>query len=107
MTRSDEIFSEIQRRLDADPGKAASLNAAFGFDLKGDGGGAYHIVLQDGRVDVGRGSPETPDITIAMATPDFFDLVSGKLDSAMAFMSGRLRITGDASLAMKLPVVLR
>jgi len=42
-----------------------------------------------------------------MAASDFLDLVDGKLDGTMAFMSGKLKVKGDMGLAMKLQNVLR
>lgn len=102
-----DVFTEIQSRLEADPSKAANLNAIYAFDLSGDEGGQYHIVLKDGKGEAGAGAPENPNITISMKDSDFVDLAMGKLDGTMAFMSGKLKIKGDMGLAMKLQSVLR
>ena len=48
------------------------------------------------------GAHASPNITITMASKDYLDLVNGKLNGQMAFMSGKLKIKGDMSLAMKL-----
>jgi putative sterol carrier protein len=37
---------------------------------------------------------------------DFLNIVNGKLNPQMAFMSGKLRIQGDMGLAMKLQQIL-
>jgi len=102
-----EVFTEINSRLEADPSKVANMNAAYAFDLSGDDGGEYHIVLKDGKGEAGPGAPENPNITITMASGDFVDLAMGKLDGTMAFMSGKLKIKGDMGLAMKLQSILR
>jgi putative sterol carrier protein len=37
-----------------------------------------------------------------MASPDWLDMIGGKLNGQMAFMSGKLKLKGDMGLAMKL-----
>jgi putative sterol carrier protein len=106
VTTPADVFEQINSRLEANPAKAANMNAVYQFDLSGDDGGQYHIVLKDGKGEAGPGAPENPNITIAMAAGDFVDLSSGKLDGTMAFMSGKIKIKGDMGLAMKLQSVL-
>jgi putative sterol carrier protein len=106
VTTPADVFEEINKRLEANPAKAANMNAAYQFDLSGDDGGQYHIVLKDGKGEAGPGAPENPNITITMTASDFVDLSSGKLDGTMAFMSGKIKIKGDMGLAMKLQSVL-
>lgn len=107
MTTPSEIFSEINTRLENNPGKTAGLDAAYAFDLSGENGGAHHIVIHDGTGEAGPGAPDKPGVTISMSDTDFVDLATGKLDGTAAFMSGRLKIKGDMGLAMKLQGVLR
>lgn len=106
MTTPADVFTEINNRLEANPAKAGNMNAVYQFDLTGDDGGQYHIILKDGKGEAGPGAPENPNITITMAANDFVDLSSGKLDGTMAFMSGKIKIKGDMGLAMKLQSVL-
>ena len=47
------------------------------------------------------------DCTIKMDFGDFADLIGGKLDGMTAFMTGKLKIEGDMSVAMKLQSILR
>jgi putative sterol carrier protein len=102
-----DIFTEINNRIQADPSKAAGSNAAYQFDLTGDDGGQYHIVFKDGSGEAGPGAVEDPNITITMAAGDMVDMVTGKLDPTMAFMSGKIKIKGDMGLAMKLQTILQ
>ena len=105
MASPTDVFTEIDSRLAAKP---ADFDATYAFDLSGEGGGPYHIVLnKEGGSEAGPGAPESPNITISMAAADFVDLATGKLDGTAAFMSGKLKISGDMGLAMKLQKVLR
>jgi len=106
VTTVTEIFNEINSRL-TDPAKVGSTNAAYQFDLAGDDGGPYHIVLRDGTGEAGPGFAENPNTTISMSASDFVGLATGKLDPTMAFMTGKLKVRGDMALAMKLQNLLR
>jgi putative sterol carrier protein len=103
----DEVFSEMETRLKDNPEKVAGMDATYQFDLTGDGGGEKWVKLHDGTGEMGDGQAESPNITITMAASDFIELVEGKLDGTMAFMSGKLKVKGDMGLAMKLQNVLR
>jgi len=102
-----EIFAQINSRLESHPSKTAGVTAAYAFDLSGDNGGSHHIVIRDGKGEAGSGAPANPGVTISMKDADFVDLATGRLDGTAAFMSGKLRITGDIGLAMKLQGILR
>ncbi len=107
MPTIDEVFTEMEGRLKEHPDKVQGMNAIYQFDLTGDGGGERWVKLQDGAGEFGTGQSEDPNITITMAAADFLELVDGKLDGTMAFMSGKLKVKGDMGLAMKLQNVLR
>lgn len=107
MTTPTDIFGEIDAALKADPDRVAGTTAVYQFDLSGEEGGKFHIVLGDGEGEAGEGAVADPNITISMAASDFVDMRTGKLDPTMAFMSGKIKISGDMGLAMKLQSVLR
>lgn len=106
VTTPADVFGEIDTGLKANPSRTANMNAVYQFDLSGDDGGQYHIVIKDGAAEAGAGAPDSPNITISMAGSDFVALREGKLDPTMAFMSGKIKIKGDMGLAMKLQTVL-
>ena len=41
-----------------------------------------------------------------MAGSDFLDVINGKLNGQVAFMTGKLKVSGDLSLALKLNALL-
>lgn len=70
---------------------------------KGAQAGTWYIDLKSGKGSAGRGEPPSPpDATLTMEAKDFFDLFSGKLSATGAFMSGKLKISGNLQKAMKL-----
>ncbi|MGA8017066.1 MAG: SCP2 sterol-binding domain-containing protein [Candidatus Dormiibacterota bacterium] len=102
-----DIFTEINMRLANSAAAAGGGRAVYQFDLSGDDGGSFHIVLDNGAGDAGAGAPENPNTTITMAASDFVALAGGQLDPTMAFMTGKLKVKGDMGLAMKLQSLFR
>ncbi len=99
--------TSCKQAFDAMPGRfkpeaAKGLNAVYQFDLSGDGGGKWHVVIKDQKCEVHEGAHPSANITISMTAQDYLDLVSGKLNGQVAFMSGRLRIAGDMGLALRM-----
>jgi putative sterol carrier protein len=84
------------------PDRAQGVKATIQYDITGEGGGSYHVDIADGRCAVQDGAAASPSLTLTMAAPDWLDMVGGKLNGQMAFMSGKLKIKGDMGLAMKL-----
>jgi putative sterol carrier protein len=95
-----EIFSAMPGNLNADAAKG--MNSVIQFNLSGDGGGSYYVSIKDGACSVTEGTHASPNMTMSMAAQDYVDMISGKLNGQMAFMSGKLKIAGDMGLAMKM-----
>lgn len=101
-----EIIASLRERVAANPSKIASLNASYQFNLTGEDGGTYHASFANGAHDIGEGPAAAANCTVTMSANDFISLVAGKLNPTTAFMTGKLKIAGDMSLALKLQNVL-
>jgi putative sterol carrier protein len=95
-----QVFDNMASRLNKDAAKG--LNAIYQFDLAGDGGGKWAVLINNDQCQVQPGAHASPNITISMAAQDYLDMVNGKLNGQMAFMTGKLKIAGDMGLALKL-----
>ena len=95
-----EFFSGLKDRVD--PEKVKDINATYQWDITGDDGGKWNVKLGEGDVEVKEGEATDPNITITVASGDWLDIVNGKLNGQMAFMTGKLKIQGDMALALKL-----
>jgi putative sterol carrier protein len=84
------------------PEKAIGVDALIQYHLTGEQGGDWIITLKDGVCKVNKGVAENPKMTLTADAMEFHDILLGKLDGMAAFMMGKLKLSGDLNLAMKL-----
>ncbi len=84
------------------PEKAGAAKALIALDLNGDGGGQWVVDVVDGECDVREGTAEKPDVTVSMEAGDFVDLIRGKLNAVQAFMTGRIKVSGNVGAVMQM-----
>ena len=84
------------------PEKAQGLNAAIQFNFTGQEPGEWYAVIQDGKCEVSRGIHPSPRMTLKANSEDYVKIFTGELDGMQAFMQGKIKLTGDLNLAMKL-----
>ncbi len=104
MTPAD-IFKEMPAQLDENAAKG--VNATIQFNLSGDNGGQWYVTIKDGKAEVSEGTAPSANMTMTMAAQDYVDMTMGKLNGQMAFMSGKLKISGDMGLAMKMQTLFK
>lgn len=97
-------MSEVKAFFDGltanvDSSKIAGMNSVFQFNLDS---GAYSVKIADNAVSVTEGPTEGANIELTMTDEDFLALLKGELNGQQAFLTGKLKIKGDMTLAMKL-----
>ena len=95
-----QFFDELEGKMDAT--KTAGMNCVYQFDIEGDNGGQWMVKLNDGTVEVSEGVDEAANIKLTATDENWFAIVSGQINGQTAFLTGKLKIQGDMSLAMKL-----
>ena len=100
-----EIFDQMGANINPDAAKG--MNATIQFNLSGDNGGQWYVTIKDGTATVSEGTAPSANMTMTMAAQDYVDMTTGKLNGQMAFMSGKLKISGDMGLAMKMQTLFK
>lgn len=103
MSEVAAFFDQVPEKVNKD--KIQDMNCVYQFNITGDGGGDWNIAIANGEAKVSEGVVDSPDITLTMSDENFVNLLQGKLNGQMAFMTGKLKIKGEMGLAMKLQSV--
>jgi sterol carrier protein 2 len=100
------VFSEIEKQLSAEgDALVKKVKAIYKFKVSADDGKANAIWLVDAKngsgcvtfMDDGKA-----DCTLSAKDSDLFDMMTGKSDAMKAYMSGKLKLSGNIMLAQKL-----
>jgi len=100
MSQISDFFDQAPDRVNKD--KIQGMNATYQFNVTGDGGGQWWVKFADGEVSSEQGLADSPNITLTIDDKNFEDLITGKLNGQTAFLTGKLKIQGDMTLALKL-----
>jgi putative sterol carrier protein len=103
MSQVSEFFDKVPGSVNKD--KIVGMNCIYQFNIEGDEGGKWNVKVADGEASVAEGAADSPSITLTMTAENFIALVTGKLNGQTAFLTGKLKIQGDMTLAMKLASV--
>ena len=82
------------------------INAIYEFQITGDNGGTWTVDVKNDPPQVSAGSSGSADCTITMKDENFCSMIDGELNPQMAFMTGKLKVTGNMGLALKLQKIL-
>lgn len=93
----------IEQQMKANAMQFAGLNAVVKFDFGPEG--SLYIDGKSNPPTIDRTGPE-PDTTLAIASGDLIKIQQGQLAPTMAFMTGKLKVTGNMGVAMKLSSML-
>ena len=94
----DQVFEGMRQAFD--PAKAAGQAAVVQYEIAApDGPRNFLMRVADGRCQIERGSAENPRVSIRIGLADFGRLVAGRLNGMQAFMSGKLKVSGDLFFA--------
>ena len=94
--------ARIGQRMGGEAARAEmrGFSGTLNIEFMGPEPGGWHIRFDDGRVSMGRGLVDAPRATVKVKAQDYLAMLAGDLDPSVARMTGRVRATGDANLAM-------
>lgn len=102
-----EIWDEIEKTANERPELIKDVNASYIFEITGDDPGTYVLIFNDGTASVDTSAEISADCTLTMSVKNLKKLLQGNLNSASAYMTGRLKVKGNIGLALKLENLLK
>lgn len=96
-------FLDFVERVNGDPAGIEGVEAVYQFDLRGDN---YQIEIGDNKVTFHEGAPKESVCTLSLSEKNLMRLLKGDLNPTSAFMTGRLKIKGNMSMAMRLQSIV-
>lgn len=100
MERIEEIFNQ-------NPGPIQGFKAVVQYDVYGEEQGTYQHYFENGKLTIKKGVETTPTCTMQLSYDSFKKFVLGKQSGTMALLTGRVRVLGNLSTAMRIETILR
>lgn len=89
------------------PEKAAGVDGVIQFVFSGEGGGEYHLLIRDKRLDVVRGEHPDPTVTVTVPARDWLDVNNGEVGPMALLMQGKLKVKGSLGMAAKFQTMFK
>ncbi len=85
------------------PSAAAGMNKTLQLSITGNDAGVYALKIVNQTCALIPGGVEKPDLNLTLSDKDWLAIVEGKLEAMNAFLTGKVKATGDMTLAMNIP----
>ncbi len=82
--------------------KLQNVNTTVQFIITGDEPGEYVLRIANGNVTVEKGRAEEANLTITSPSDVWKGIVTGDINGAMAFMTGKFKASGDLNVLMQM-----
>ena len=111
-TEGSEVRQQIEAWVASLPsqwprGETSAGSGTIVYRLSGEGGGAWHVRIADGRLRAGPGDVEDATAVVECSAQDFAAIIRGELDPFQAGVSGRLSVEGDMEFLMRVHSLLQ
>jgi putative sterol carrier protein len=99
--------TDLANAIALKPDVARRIGVKYQFIITGEGGGEWFVDVSPTGPKVEQGNPGTADCTIKISAADFEQLWNNPSSGMNLFFSGRLTVTGDPMLALKLQDLIK
>ena len=101
-----EIFENVKKSLSKAKASAVNGDAAFEFDIVGEGEGAFYVQIKDGSVNIEPYDYKDNDARLIADADTFIKIAKGELSPEVAYVEGQLKVEGDVGRALELKALV-
>lgn len=102
----NSLLERIRAKYDEDPVAFEQLNGTYQLDMSSDGGNILHVLVLDGLFDLREGALSQPDYTLTISSQDFNRILAGAMNPVMAYMAGKMKLSGKPDMFEKITRLL-
>ena len=84
------------------PEKAEGVDTVIQLKLTGAQAADWHLIIKDQKCEAIEGVHPEPKMTMTVDSEDYIKMAIGEMDATMAFLRGKVKVTGDMSAALKM-----
>ena len=84
------------------PEKAKGVDVIVNINISGDNGGEWTVLIKNQTLKVKEGLENNPTLSLRISEKDYVDVINGKLSGERAFFTGKLKLKGNITQALKL-----
>lgn len=95
----NELMTNLIKKA-FNPGKAAGVDTVMQFNFTGAQASQWVVTVKNQKIDTAEGSHPSPAMTMTVDTEDYIKIATGELDASMAFMKGKVKVSGDMGVAL-------
>lgn len=100
MTEVKDVFAKMPDVFS--PAGAQGVDAVFQFEITGKSGGSWNVIVREGTCQVSEGSHDEPSVTLTLSDENWLAMINRELNGVKAFMTGKLKVSGDIMLAQRI-----
>ena len=95
---SSTTLEKLKARFN--PEAAKDMNDVFQFHFSD--AGDYYLHIHDGTLEIQKGAHDAPSVSLSLTTDTLKGIMNGEINGMSAFMTGKLKATGNVMLATQL-----
>jgi TetR/AcrR family transcriptional regulator len=81
------------------PARAIGVDEVYRFELTGERGGTWTVMVRDGTIAISRGTVGTPTVRLELSDRRFVELAAGQAEAGDLIVRGEMKIEGDLQRA--------
>ena len=101
-----ELFTKAKETFSKADVSSVTGKLAYQYDITGEKGGSFYIEIKDGIMNIEPFEYDDRDVKFTISPENFIKQLEGKLNSSIAYTTGKLKIEGDLGKALMLKNML-